>query len=71
MHSVLFVQCERRCLKVGCVLKEHIETIDSSFCHFRFEVISIGAKKERRLKLHLSKMLTEWTDILFTVRRWK
>jgi len=71
MHDVLFVQCAQSCLRVGCVLKEHIDTIDSSFCHFRFEVISIGAKKERQLKLHLSKMLTEWADISFTVRRWK
>lgn len=66
-----FVQCVRRCLRDGCVLEEHSETIDSSVCHFRFEVISVGAKKERQLKLQLSKMLTEWADISFTVRRWK
>jgi hypothetical protein len=66
-----FVQCARRCLRVDCVLNEHSETIESSFCHFRFEIISIGAKKERQLKVNLSKMLTEWADISFTVRRWK
>jgi hypothetical protein len=52
-------------------LKAHIETIDNSFYHFRFEVITVGAKKERQLKIRLSKMLTEWADISFTVRRWK
>lgn len=52
-------------------MEKHIETIDNGFCHFRFEVISIGAKKERELKLRLSKMLTEWADISFTVKRWK
>jgi len=71
MFSVLFVQCAGSCLRVGCVLKEHIETTDNSSCHFRFEVISIGAKKERQLELRLSKILTEWADISFTVRRWK
>jgi len=58
-------------MRVGCVLKEDSETIDSCFCHFRFEVISVGAKNERQLKLRLSKMLTEWADISFTVRRWR
>jgi hypothetical protein len=68
---VCWVQCARRWLRVDCVLKEHSETNDRCFCDFRFEVISVGAKKERQLKLHLSKMLTEWVDITFTVRRWK
>jgi hypothetical protein len=46
-------------------------TIDSSFYYFRFEIISIGAKKERQLKLTLLNMLTEWADISFPVRKWK
>jgi hypothetical protein len=42
-----------------------------SLVHFRFEIISIGAKKEKQLKENLAKILAEWCDIIFTVSKWK
>ncbi|XP_021930622.1 dynein heavy chain 12, axonemal isoform X3 [Zootermopsis nevadensis] len=37
----------------------------------RFETVSISASKEKQLQDNLSQILTEWSDVAFTVNKWK